>query len=698
MSVREYIGARYVPIFGRKGEESIIWDSSKPYEPLTVVLYQGNSYTSRQFVPIGINITNEEFWAETGNYNAQVEQYRQEVLAFSGRLDRVEEATGKVTGVEIPAIKNDIAELGNRASTLESRVDKIEVEKIPQIIEDIERLLDAELKVTNCYADGTCILVECADAAICIDAGYTGDDTRISSFLSAHLGNRKLDAFIITHYHIDHIACVPTVLNFCSADTKIFVQMPCGASNSEKSEYDTNSETIARNIASKGFPNPIIATDGQEFLFGELKLTIRNTNLGNQSAYDNSWANSGSWDTRVSSLNNYSLISIFEYKGSTYVNTSDVEGAAEIANAAFMPKATIASVPHHISNRMGYCRFFDNLNPDYWLVTRVTNNASATDALNLLRDTSIMVTYIYRYIRFRNEALVFTNSGMEAGATLINGDVAKIYGNAFGKNLYYEYGVDADKKYQGRAIPITAILPPTYYNENPYILRKLKAKEILSACLAHDHIFEVYMQGSDAGTSFVDGMVFYDQMEKLFDVSHWAKKESYRVTVGHSHLQVEYNNWQLANNIAKIYSNSKLGYNDDGTTNDDFYTGVRMWNQNPSRVFYTLANGSIGKYITPDGTKVSTAEANSIYRSNRNIAVKVNNGTSTEWVPLVCFQNAFEQDADTPYNFAGSMPSYDNANCTYNVLIRFGIIRRCFMVNESTGEITNCTIDAVFGL
>ena len=84
--VREYIGSRYVPIFGRKDEESIIWDNSKPYEPLSIVLYQGNSYTSRQFVPIGIDILNEEFWAQTGNYNAQVEQYRQEVLALINKL------------------------------------------------------------------------------------------------------------------------------------------------------------------------------------------------------------------------------------------------------------------------------------------------------------------------------------------------------------------------------------------------------------------------------------------------------------------------------------------------------------------------------------------------------------------------------------------------------------------------------------
>ena len=78
VGTRQYIGARYVPLFGRKDETSIEWDNSKPYEPLTVVLYLGNSYTSRQYVPAGVQITNEEFWANTGNYNAQVEQYRRE--------------------------------------------------------------------------------------------------------------------------------------------------------------------------------------------------------------------------------------------------------------------------------------------------------------------------------------------------------------------------------------------------------------------------------------------------------------------------------------------------------------------------------------------------------------------------------------------------------------------------------------------
>lgn len=81
--VTQYIGARYVPLFA----DPIEWDSSRAYEPLTIVLYQGNSFTTRQYTPAGIEITNEEFWAETGNYNAQVEQYRKEVAEYKGVID-----------------------------------------------------------------------------------------------------------------------------------------------------------------------------------------------------------------------------------------------------------------------------------------------------------------------------------------------------------------------------------------------------------------------------------------------------------------------------------------------------------------------------------------------------------------------------------------------------------------------------------
>lgn len=83
--VTQYIGARYVPLFA----EPIDWSAEREYEPLTIVLDHGNSFTSRQFVPRGVDISDESFWANTGNYNAQIEQYRQEVKNYKNEVDEL---------------------------------------------------------------------------------------------------------------------------------------------------------------------------------------------------------------------------------------------------------------------------------------------------------------------------------------------------------------------------------------------------------------------------------------------------------------------------------------------------------------------------------------------------------------------------------------------------------------------------------
>lgn len=85
MAVTQYRGSRYVPLFD--GE----WDITKEYEPLTVVMNEGNSYTSRRAVPAGIELTDTDFWLETGNYNAQIEAYRREVLELERRVSELEE-------------------------------------------------------------------------------------------------------------------------------------------------------------------------------------------------------------------------------------------------------------------------------------------------------------------------------------------------------------------------------------------------------------------------------------------------------------------------------------------------------------------------------------------------------------------------------------------------------------------------------
>ena len=106
----EYTGMRYVPVFADPPE----WSSANSYEPLEIVIHEGNSYTSKTFVPVGIAISDPQYWALTGNYNAQVEQYRQEVLAFDGRITKNTNAIAKNA--------NDIAAVKTVADNLESHV------------------------------------------------------------------------------------------------------------------------------------------------------------------------------------------------------------------------------------------------------------------------------------------------------------------------------------------------------------------------------------------------------------------------------------------------------------------------------------------------------------------------------------------------------------------------------------------------
>lgn len=108
--VRQYVGARYVPVFA----DPLEWSDTIGYEPLTVVLHEGNSYTSRQSVPVGIDIDNTAYWAETGNYNAQIEAYRQEVLAFDGRIT----ANANAIAAETQARINGDNELALRIDSL----------------------------------------------------------------------------------------------------------------------------------------------------------------------------------------------------------------------------------------------------------------------------------------------------------------------------------------------------------------------------------------------------------------------------------------------------------------------------------------------------------------------------------------------------------------------------------------------------
>ena len=127
---QQYIGARYVPVFA----EPIEWDINKPYESLTIVTYQGNSYTSKCAVPGGTDITNERYWAKTGDYNAQVSEYRAAVGDLSTQVTGFAKDNAEFRekidqyDKDNAAMKNEVAAATARVDDLASRVDSAEAD------------------------------------------------------------------------------------------------------------------------------------------------------------------------------------------------------------------------------------------------------------------------------------------------------------------------------------------------------------------------------------------------------------------------------------------------------------------------------------------------------------------------------------------------------------------------------------------
>ena len=151
MSVREYIGARYIPLFPDDPQ----WDNTKTYEPLTVVQNLGDSYVSRQYVPIGIDISNSQYWVHWADFNSQIEAYRAEVQAFDGRItanandiDALEERLPKASFDSVNTVSAAITANANDIDALEDRLPKASftsVNTVKKAIDDINTNINSNL-------------------------------------------------------------------------------------------------------------------------------------------------------------------------------------------------------------------------------------------------------------------------------------------------------------------------------------------------------------------------------------------------------------------------------------------------------------------------------------------------------------------------------------------------------------------------
>lgn len=107
----QYIGARYVPKFYENPDDSSNnWKSGESYEPLTVVTYLDDSYTSKITVPasVGDPAANPTYWVKTGNYNAAL-------TALQNTVNRIDNLVGSGS---LPANYDDIIDAINEIDTV----------------------------------------------------------------------------------------------------------------------------------------------------------------------------------------------------------------------------------------------------------------------------------------------------------------------------------------------------------------------------------------------------------------------------------------------------------------------------------------------------------------------------------------------------------------------------------------------------
>lgn len=181
MATNQYIGARYVPLFA----DPYDWDDTREYEPLTVVYSKGNSYTSRQYVPKGTPLTDENYWCITGNYNAQVEQYRKEAKAVSDKYDTVAKNSSDALSLaktnELGIAANGAALAGTAESGLKTLITE-EAERAKRMESSINDKLD-------CTVDsGLKTLIEANDAKL---AGT--DDSGLKTLIANEAERAKLE-------------------------------------------------------------------------------------------------------------------------------------------------------------------------------------------------------------------------------------------------------------------------------------------------------------------------------------------------------------------------------------------------------------------------------------------------------------------------------------------------------------------------
>jgi chromosome segregation ATPase len=114
--------------------DPVNWDNERAYEPLTIVVHNGDCYTSKCFVPVGADITNGLYWVKSQDYNYQFDQLKQvvadlskQVTAFAGDNAKFTELINNFS-TEFATMQTEFNKWSVQFPTMNERIDAAEAD------------------------------------------------------------------------------------------------------------------------------------------------------------------------------------------------------------------------------------------------------------------------------------------------------------------------------------------------------------------------------------------------------------------------------------------------------------------------------------------------------------------------------------------------------------------------------------------
>lgn len=400
--------------------------------------------------------------------------------------------------------------------------------------------------------EGSAVLISDGANSVLMDCGYTSDTSRLESFFAEH--QDPIDCLVISHFDSDHFGGFATVAKHLTSSTDIYIQMSPTSANGSYTTYTNALTTLASIVSQYGLKQPVVPSEGLIKRYGNISIELHNTTATNAATYDATNGDSSSLTTPTSNLNNYSLISIITIGDKIITYSGDIEAVAQRLNAAYMPKADVAFVPHHLSNKWGNLEWHTNQDPEIWVATTAASTFEGD------------IWYLWRYFytlylnKFIDNVYYSHNKALEI--EFVDGCLSKIDGDTF--------KVALENDPPSHELSLYNILSPYYESDNPHILYEISLADLMTA-----------IKNAKSGPYFKSGtsenqtnFAFFQELLTIFG------SQSFRYEGLNAEFCVDGGVLTVRFNTSSLYYDTIVVYGNVSVAND---TGYRLQATNMAR-------------------------------------------------------------------------------------------------------------------